>query len=213
MMSAPDPVVPPAEIVREAVERILASSKFRASERSRRFLRYIVDETLAGRADRIKGYSVGVEVFDRDTSFDPQLDPIVRVEATQLRRSLDYYYVAGGKDDEIRITIPRGSYVPVFTTKDATSQPADTSPASSPGVPLDAAVQIDAPAWSAPQVQYPLRRPGRMRLWLGVCGTALLAALLVAGLLWHMGALPWLTAETETSRQHGPAVVVILLQE
>ncbi|WP_221939336.1 hypothetical protein, partial [Mycobacterium sp. KBS0706] len=89
-------------------------SNFSASERNRRFLRYIVDETLDGRADRIKGYSVGVAVFDRDTSFDPQLDPIVRIEASRLRRSLDYYYVAGGKDDEICITIPKGSYVPVF---------------------------------------------------------------------------------------------------
>ncbi|WP_342237676.1 tetratricopeptide repeat protein [Inquilinus sp. OTU3971] len=213
MMSAPDPAVPPTEIVRGAVERILASSNFRASERHRRFLRYIVDETLAGRADRIKGYSVGVAVFDREESFDSQLDPIVRIGASQLRRSLDYYYVAGGKDDEIRITIPRGSYVPVFTTKDTTSQPADTPPASSPGQALDGAVQITAPAGSTPEVHYPSRRPGPIHLWLGVFGAALLAAILVPGFLWRMGALPSLTAQTETARQHGPAVVVTLLQE
>jgi TolB-like protein/Tfp pilus assembly protein PilF len=212
-MSAPHPAVPPAEIVRGAVERILNSSNFSASERNRRFLRYIVDETLDGRADRIKGYSVGVAVFNRDTSFDPQLDPIVRIEASRLRRSLDYYYVAGGKDDEICITIPKGSYVPVFTTRDATSPPADDPPISSPGLVLDAAVQIDAPAGSTPQVRYPWRGPDGMRLWLGVLGTALLAALLVPGLLWRMGALPGLTAETETARPHGPAVVVTLLQE
>ena len=87
----PDPAFPPAEFVRATVERILASSNFSASERNRRFLRYIIDETLDGRADRIKGYSVGVAVFNRDTSFDPQLDPIVRIEASRLRRSLDYY--------------------------------------------------------------------------------------------------------------------------
>ena len=209
----PDPGFPPADLVRTTVDHILASSNFSASERNRRFLRYIVDETLDGRADRIKGYSVGVAVFDRDTSFDPQLDPIVRIEASRLRRSLDYYYVAGGKDDEICITIPKGSYVPVFTAKDATSQPADTSSMSSPGQTLDAAVQTDAPAGSTHQIQYPSPRPDRMRLWLGVFGTALLAALLVPGLLWRMGALPWLITGTETARPHGPAVVVTLLQE
>lgn len=213
MMSALDPAVPPPEIVRVAIERIMASSKFRASERNRRFLRYIVDEALAGRADRIKGYSIGVAVFDRDATFDPQLDPIVRIEASRLRRSLDYYYVAGGKDDEICVTIPKGSYVPVFTTKDATSQSADNPPMSSQGQTLDAAVQIDAPAVSTPQIQYPWQGPDRMRLWLGVCGIMLLAAVLVPGFLWRMDALPWRTAETGTVRPYGPAVVVTLLQE
>lgn len=206
----PDPAFPPADLVRATVEHILASPNFSASERNRRFLRYIVDETLDGRADRIKGYSVGVAVFDRDTSFDPQLDPIVRIEASRLRRSLDYYYVTDGKDDEICISIPKGSYVPVFTTKDATPQPADHPPASSPGQALDPVVQTDAPAASTPEIQPSSRRPG---LWLGVFGIALLAALLVPGLPWRMGAIPWPTTETGTSRPHGPVVVVTLLQE
>ncbi|TSD81124.1 hypothetical protein FFK22_042515, partial [Mycobacterium sp. KBS0706] len=84
---------------------------------------------------------------------------------------------------------------------------------SSPGQTLDAAVRTDAPAGSTHQIQYPSPRPDRMRLWLGVFGTALLAALLVPGLLWRTGALPWLTTGTETARPHGPAVVVTLLQE
>ncbi len=79
----------PAEEIREALERILTSADFSASERNRRFLRYVVEETLSGRADRIKGYSIAVEVFERDESFDPQVDPIVRIEAGRLRRSLD----------------------------------------------------------------------------------------------------------------------------
>src|SRR5262245_13554823 len=146
MMAATEAAVPPAETVLGEVERILASTSFSASERNRRFLRYIVDETLAGRADRIKGYSVGIAVFDRDTSFDPQLDPIVRIEASRLRRSLDYYYVTDGKDDEICITIPKGSYVPAFSTKDAAAQLADHPPMSFPGLAFDPAVQADAPA-------------------------------------------------------------------
>ncbi|WP_186002748.1 hypothetical protein, partial [Mycobacterium sp. KBS0706] len=99
------------------------------------------------------------------------------------------------------------------STRDATSQPADTSSMSSPGQTLDAAAQTDAPAGSTHQIRYPSPGPDRMRLWLGVFGTALLVALLVPGLLWRTGALAWLTTGTETARPHGPAVVVTLLQE
>jgi len=208
MMPALEAAVPPEEIVRGEVERILASTSFSASERNRRFLRYIVDETLAGRADRIKGYSVGVTVFDRDTAFDPQLDPIVRIEASRLRRSLDYYYVTDGKDDEICISIPKGSYVPAFTTKDATGQPAYDPPLLAPSPAPDAAVRIDAPAAITPAVEPPWRMPGRTQLWLG----AIAAALLLAVLLWRLDALPGLTAGS-ASRLQGPAVVVTLLQE
>ena len=76
---------------RAQLERILDSNDFDATERAHRFLRYVVDETLSGRGDRIKAYSIAVEVFGRDTSFDPQSDPIVRVEAGHLRRAIERY--------------------------------------------------------------------------------------------------------------------------
>jgi hypothetical protein len=60
-------------------------------------------------------YTIGVDVLRRDTSFDPQIDPIVRVEATRLRRTIDRYYAEIGNADAIRIDLPRGSYVPTFT--------------------------------------------------------------------------------------------------
>jgi adenylate cyclase len=75
--------------VRAQLDRIIASSEFAAPERLRRFLRYIVEETLAGRADRIKAYTIGVEVFGRDEGFDPQADTVVRIEAGRLRRRLE----------------------------------------------------------------------------------------------------------------------------
>ena len=80
---------PSPEAVRTAVERIVTSPDFAASDRARRFLRYVVEEALAGRADRIKAFSVAVEVFGRDESFDPQNDPVVRIEAGRLRRISD----------------------------------------------------------------------------------------------------------------------------
>jgi len=107
---------PASSAILDQLRRILESSDFQSSERNRRFLSYVVDETLAGRADRIKAYSVATSVFDRDDTFDPQADPIVRIEASRLRRSLDRYYLTAGRDDRVLITIPKGSYVPGFAT-------------------------------------------------------------------------------------------------
>ena len=82
--------IAPEAIIAE-LERILASKDFDASGRNRRFLRHVVEETLGGRADRIKAYSIATSVFGRDQSFDPQNDPIIRIEAGRLRRSLERY--------------------------------------------------------------------------------------------------------------------------
>jgi TolB-like protein len=107
------------EDYRTQLTRILTSADFHATDRERRFLSYVVDETLAGRSDRIKAYSIAVEVFDRDASFDPQADPIVRVTAGQLRRALERYYLTAGLADPILISIPKGGYVATFALRDA----------------------------------------------------------------------------------------------
>ena len=103
------------DAIRAELARILASPAFDASERNRQFLSYVVDEALAGRADRIKAYTVATEVFGRDPKFDPQLDSIVRIEAGRLRRSLERYYLTDGRTSCLRIDIPRGGYAPIFT--------------------------------------------------------------------------------------------------
>jgi hypothetical protein len=109
--------------VRAALDRILASEGFRTSPQLGAFLRYVVEATLAGRAASIKGYTIGVEALGRDASFDPQVDPIVRVEATRLRRAMERYYAGAGVDDPIIIDLPRGSYVPTFTRRDTAARP------------------------------------------------------------------------------------------
>ena len=108
----------PAEI-RTAVERMILSDVFSRSPQLGAFLRFVTDATLAGKSDRIKAYTIGVEVLRRDTNFDPQLDPIVRVEATRLRRAIERYYAGPGQDDAIVIDLPRGSYVPTFRRRDS----------------------------------------------------------------------------------------------
>jgi hypothetical protein len=105
---------PKAADIRAALGRIVASSCLNKSPQLAHFLTFVVDETLAGRGDRIKAYNVAADALGRDADFDPQNDPIVRVEAGRLRRALDHYYTNGGAGDPVVIDLPRGHYVPVF---------------------------------------------------------------------------------------------------
>lgn len=93
---------------------MLASALFAGSPRQQRFFDYLVSNTLAGDADRLKGYTIAVEVFDRESTFYPSLDAIVRVEAMRLRNKLREYYYTLGKQDEVRIDSPKGGYVLEF---------------------------------------------------------------------------------------------------
>lgn len=119
--------IPEAD-VRAEVDRILASKGFANAGRLSRLLRYIVDKTLANQADQLKEYAVGVEVFDRNETYDPRLDSIVRVEAGRLRSRLDEYYAGDGAGSPIRINLPRGGYVAQFATTPASIAEADAAP-------------------------------------------------------------------------------------
>ena len=96
--------------VHGALERVVASAAFANSPRMSRFLRFVVEETAAGRASELKEYVVGVRVFDKAESFDPSIDPTVRVEASKLRAKLTRYYETEGRSDRILIDIPKGHY-------------------------------------------------------------------------------------------------------
>ncbi len=120
---------PAAEDVRAQLDILLASPDLDAPARARRFLRYVVEETLAGRADRIKAYAIGTEVFERSSDFDAQSDPVVRIEAGRVRRALERYYLSAGLSDPVVVTIPKGGYVPHFAWRAPTTEEAD--PASS----------------------------------------------------------------------------------
>ncbi|MCG7521782.1 tetratricopeptide repeat protein [Ruegeria sp. Ofav3-42] len=111
------------EAIGNQIARMFKSSQFGANERRRAFLNYIVEETLAGRADRLKGYSIGVSVLGRSEDFDATSDPVVRLEARRLRRELEHYYLTDGSKDALVITIPKGSYVPSFEFREVSSTP------------------------------------------------------------------------------------------
>jgi adenylate cyclase len=97
-----------------ALENILASPTFSEMSRLRRFLEYVVTETIAGRGERLKGVVIACDVFDKTDPDEAQSTTIVRVEAGRLRRRLDDYYRQEGKNEPLKITMPKGGYVVVF---------------------------------------------------------------------------------------------------
>jgi TolB-like protein len=137
-------VRPTDDEIRAQLGRMLGSEGFANADRMSEFLRFVVARALAGEGDQVKEYVIGVEVFQRNADYDPRLDSIVRVEARRLRSKIEEYYAGPGREDQILIRIPRGSYVPTFETREVaapTSAPALASPlpASSVPVPVPAA--------------------------------------------------------------------------
>ena len=130
-----DPAAPEPEAIRQQLERVLASAQFANAPSMGKMLRFVVEHALEGTADRLKEYTLGVEVFGRGGDFDPRQDTIVRVQARRLRERLVDYYDLSGTADPVRIGLPTGHYVPSFGW--APLQPAvadDASDALSPAV-------------------------------------------------------------------------------
>lgn len=104
----------PPEMIWAQLERIVSSALFVKKKQLCRFLTYILEEALSGNSECLKGYKIGVEVFGKNSDFNPQLNPVVRVRAHQLRKVLERYYLTEGSSDPIRIDVPKGGYVPTF---------------------------------------------------------------------------------------------------
>jgi adenylate cyclase len=120
-----DASLDPSEVI-EHLERVLLHPEFAASPRLTAFLRFVVNETLEGRASRVKAYTIATTVFGRSESFDPQTNPVVRVEAMRLRQALTHYYATEGANDALEIRIGRGSYVPEFLRREREGAPNDS---------------------------------------------------------------------------------------
>ncbi|MEP3333574.1 tetratricopeptide repeat protein [Sedimentitalea sp.] len=197
---APD--APTAEAVRAQLARILDSSKLQGSQRRRDLLSYLVEETLAGRSDQIKGYTVALAVFGRAETFDPSADPVVRLEAGRLRRALDTYYVDADEDDTVRITIPKGAYVAHFEwlARGEPLRSADNriQSATDGGEDDARSAGTDASRWPI-ALNSGARRTGTIALLLAV------ALLVVAALSWL-----WPRVETpDVADAYGPVIMVL----
>ncbi|MET4020347.1 hypothetical protein [Bradyrhizobium sp. S3.2.12] len=187
------------EDVRTELEHLLSSSSFQTSQRRRAFLRFIVDETLSGRSENLKGFTIALSVFGRDDSFDPQADPVVRIEARRLRRDLHSYYADAGQNDAVRISIPKGSYVPIFERHGGTQVSA-----SAPQPPLELR-DLLPPETTDPPLRDTARRGRRYRSTILLI--SLVAATAAVGLLAWVG-LPW-TEQRSSGSPREPAVVVL----
>lgn len=167
---------------RDALDRVLSSAEFASATRLASFLRYAVTESLEGRASGLKGYSIAVDVFDRPADFDQTADPIVRVEASRLRRALAQYYQGSGAGDPVIIDLPRGGYVPSFRRRE-TGPPAQ-APAEAPE---DTAAPPNPQAGPLPeQERYP--QASRFRI-------AMVAAVVLIGVA--IGYLVYVAAKLE----------------
>lgn len=122
---------------REELRRILESKHLAGSPKKSRFLAFVSEQTFLGNGDKLNEYLIGVEVYDRGPEFDSQKDTIVRVQAHDIRRLLKKYYEEEGRDSLLRLELPLGAYVPIFsrkvTEKTDTTEPEKAAAISVPG--------------------------------------------------------------------------------
>jgi TolB-like protein len=107
-------------IIDEQIHKIMSSPEFKATPRQKKFLQFVVEKTLEGRTEELKGYTIATDVFGRKDTFDQAKDPIVSVEARRLRRALEHYYLVAGIQDPVMIDIPKGGYIPIFRSRATT---------------------------------------------------------------------------------------------
>lgn len=172
--------------VRTELGRILASDPFTASPMLSAFLRHVVEETLAGRGGRLKAYSIAVGALGRGSDFDPNDNPLVRVQARRLRQALARFYETCGERPPVRLDLPLGSYVPVILpVGDADAPPCDDDDAASPEPP-----PIDAPPdpTHPPDPAGPPRRARRAIVAAALAAAAALAV--VAPIVWYRSDRP-----------------------
>jgi TolB-like protein len=103
--------------IQSELSRIFASEAFTNAERMKRFLKYVVDQSIHEKDEDLSEYWIGLRVYDRDNGFDPRLDSIVRVDAARLRSKLREFYDSEGRGSPIRIEIPKGGYKATFNKR------------------------------------------------------------------------------------------------
>lgn len=124
--------------------RLLETVDFRKSRAASQFLKYVVDESLNGRAERLKGYTIATVALGRSRDFDPQISSAVRVQAKRVRSLLHNYYLAPGTQDRVYIELPLGQYQPVFRYLDCPFPNHEKSPV---GGAASGTKQCSGPHW------------------------------------------------------------------
>jgi hypothetical protein len=168
--------------IRRQLDRLLENPHFSHSKRFPSFLRYIIQEELEGRGDQLKERTLGVEVFGRHANYDTTSDPIVRVTAAEIRKRIAQYYQGAGGPEELRISLPPGSYVPQFEWPRSATAVEQHLPSSA--TPMDEAL-ASAPERDALATDSPTHK-AQARLhtaWLVIAG-ALVIVSVAGGWFW-----------------------------
>ena len=198
--------------IEAALERILASRHLASSPRQQALLRHITTETLEGRGDRLKEFSLAVDVFGRPPAFDPRVDSIVRVQASRLRALLAEYYTKDGASETVRVEIPAGGYVATFSR--ATPQarpPVQNSPAKDDtlGEPPMRKASDASPAAGNPLTGFAAGKPWLFPVMLGLASLALLLLIVAVGTL---GGRRTADDDVRAVRAEGPTIFVTQYQ-
>lgn len=172
--------------IREELSRLEQDSRFRAGPRARKVLRYVVQEEVAGRGERIKALSIAIDALGFTGDFTSKNDAAVRAEATRVRRALANYYTSFGSEAPLEIRLPRGTYRPQFVTLSF-----DASQTETPQTPEAAHDDVSPP-----------KRERLCRDWRGFSIAALIMALLITATFWA------LTARADRNLTEYPTIVI-----
>ncbi len=216
--SVPDELVS-GDLIRQELARLLASRTFHAAKGQKRFLWFVVEQTLADCAQELKEYTVGVEVFKRGPQFDPRLDTIVRVEARKLRTRLAKYYETEGKLNPLRIALPSRGYVPTFRQPDLVGALPETPPHSTQHERSDqnVAQSISTDASLPATLEFSADEPGprlpaisSLFAWRWLAPSVLCALLMLTGVAIYIAGR--LSRASETAFPVAPSIAVLPFQ-
>src|SRR5258708_3143188 len=152
----------PKALIRAELNQVLQSQGFRSSKRSQDFLRYVVERTLEGQADTLKERTIGIDVFGRSSAYDPSDDATVRVKAGEVRKRLGLFYSSDGRQDEVRIELPHGAYVPEFHRVEVPAAPAENKHAET------TVIAVSRRRWAIPLALVMLLAVGAIVAWLAL---------------------------------------------
>ena len=163
------------------MERLLANPYFSHSRRFPSFLRFVVKHTMSKQTDLLKERTLGIEIFGKSADYDTASDPIVRVTATEIRKRIAQYYQDPGHENELRISLPIGSYIPQFHWPDSRNHEDKTQPLLP--IPLDLLPVVIAPLILPEPAVPPHDR--RWRTAFLLCGVALAIVCIALAFFWN----------------------------
>ncbi len=188
------------EAIRSQLAQILASPEFRSSQRCQEFLRFVVEQSLAGHASGLKERTIGVEAFGRAIDYETNLDGVVRIKASEVRKRLSLYYAGSGKAAKVVIELPVGSYVPICTVRESSFNGRGEGGSERAAAATENQLKDDGGSE---------HRPRRSLIGIALVVIAAAAAISLSAYWWHSHHAPSVLNEFWEPILRGPAPVLI----